>query len=53
MDKAIRVTPEWRAEVDIDRLVAALLRILEDEAREASAAPTISADADDSGEGAA
>jgi hypothetical protein len=34
MDKQIRVTPVWRNEVDIDRLVAALLRLLEQMADE-------------------
>jgi len=34
MDKQLRVTPVWRDEIDIDRLVAALLRLLEQMADE-------------------
>jgi len=40
MDKQLRVTPVWRDEIDIDRLVAALLRLLEQMAtEEENAAP--------------
>jgi hypothetical protein len=53
MDKAIRVTPEWRDEVDIDRLVAALLRILEEEASGELAVPQPSSTSDEPDEGAA
>ena len=34
MDKQLRVTPVWRDEIDIDRLAAALLRLLEQMADE-------------------
>ena len=39
MDKQLRVTPVWRDEIDIDRLVAALLRLLAQMADEEVAGP--------------